>query len=338
MKSLQLLRYGAIAESVGLREATLSPVGDDDVLIEVHAASINPIDYKFVSGELRRVNKMDGMKFPAALGFDASGVVVSVGHNVTQFTKGDEVYTRAPREKLGAFAEQMVVETRFVAHKPHNLTHLEAASLPLVGLTTVQALKDRAQAKRAQAILIHAGAGGVGTFAIQYAKTLGLRVTTTTSSKNAAWVKALGADKVIEYDRENYLAGGESYQIVYDTLGGKYTLEAFTALKRNGVVVSIAGPPDKDMARVLKAGPLARAAMWWMSRKVYAAAQERNASYYRFLTESNGAQLADIAQLVEAGKIKPVIDSVHPFAEIIPALEHAATGQVKGKVVVQMKA
>ena len=110
---------------------------------------------------------MDGMKFPAALGFDASGVVVSVGHNVTQFTKGDEVYTRAPREKLGAFAEQMVVEARFVAHKPHNLTHLEAASLPLVGLTTVQALKDRAQAKRAQAILIHAGAGGVGTFAIQ---------------------------------------------------------------------------------------------------------------------------------------------------------------------------
>lgn len=313
-------------------------VGDDDVLIEVHAASINPIDYKFVSGELRRVNKLDGLTLPVTLGFDASGVVVGVGRNVTGFAEGDEVYTRAPREQLGAFAEFLSLDARFVAHKPRNLSHLEAASLPLVGLTTVQALKGRAQAKRAQTILIHAGAGGVGTFAIQYAKTLNLRVTTTTSSKNAAWVKGLGADKVIEYDRDNYLAGGESYHIVYDTLGGDYTLEAFRALKRNGVVVSIAGPPDKDMANSLKAGPLVKAAMWWMSRKIYAAAKEKNAEYYRFLTESDGAQLADIAQLVEAEKIKPVIDSVYPFADIIAALEHAATGRVKGKVVAQMKA
>ena len=303
MKTLKLLKYGPIADSVALSDAAMPLVGDDDVLIEVHAASINPIDYKIMRGDLQRLMKPT---LPAMMGFDASGVVAGVGSNVTQFAEGDEVYTRASRERLGAFAEFMALDARFVAHKPRNLSHLEAASLPLVGLTTVQALKVRAQAKRAQTILIHAGAGGVGTFAIQYAKTLNLRVTTTTSSKNAAWVKELGADKVIEYDRDNYLAGGESYHIVYDTLGGAYTLEAFRALKRNGVVVSIAGPPDKYMADSLKAGPLVKAAMWWMSRKVYAAAKERNAEYYRFLTESDGAQLADIAQLVEAEKIKPV--------------------------------
>ena len=319
---------------MALREEGLPVVGDDDVLLEVHAASVNPIDYKFMRGELQRLNKLD---FPASLGFDASGIIAGVGRNVTEFAEGDEVYTRASRERMGSFAELMALPARFVARKPQSINHLEAASLPLVGLTTVQALKDRAQTKRAQRILIHAGAGGVGTFAIQYAKTLWLNVTTTTSGKNAAWVKELGADKVIEYDRDNYLAGGETYHIVYDTLGGQYTLEAFTALKRNGVVVSIAGPPDRDMARQMNAGKLVGAAMWWMGRKVYAAAKEKNAQYYRFLTESSGAQLADIAQLVDEGKIKPVIDSVYPFDDIIAALEHAATGQVKGKVVIQMR-
>jgi len=326
--------YGALAANLKFTEAPEPELGARDLLIEVHAASINPIDYKIVQGALKRIEKR---RFPSALGFDVSGVVLAIGREAQRFKIGDAVYARAPRERVGTFAERAVIDERYVAVKPPALSHLETASIPLVGLTTVQALVDRAQAKRGQRVLIHAGSGGVGTFAIQYAKTLGLHVTTTASDKNAAWVKALGADEVICYDRENYLDRGAAYDIVYDTLGQNYTTDAFKVIKRGGVVVSIAGGPDKQLAAQVNAGWFLRLAMNLMSRHVYELAERTGALYYRFLTTSNGAQLADIAALIEAGKIKAVIDKVYPFAQIIEAMTYAAGGRVKGKVVVQMQ-
>lgn len=334
MKALLMTGYGPLTDKLKFAEITVPHVGPNDVLIEVHAASLNPIDYKIVQGGLKRIEKR---RFPSALGFDVSGVVLAVGNNVSRFKISDEVYARAPRERIGTFAEQTAIDERYVAIKPQGFSHLEAASIPLVGLTTVQALVDRAQAKRGQSVLIHAGSGGVGTFAIQYAKVLGLQVTTTASSKNAAWVQALGAEEVICYDRENYLDRGATYDIVYDTLGQNYTTDAFKVVKHGGVVVSIAGGPDKQLAAQVNAGWFLRLAMNLMSRHVYELAERAGAAYHRFLTTSNGAQLADLAALIAAGKIKAVIDTVYPFAQIIEAMTYAAAGRVKGKVVVQMK-
>ena len=188
-----------------------------------------------------------------------------------------------------------------------------------------------------QRILIHAGSGGVGTFAVQYARHLGLHVTTTTSSKNADFVKSLGADRVIAYDRENYLEQGGGYDIVYDTLGGAFTVDAFKVVKRGGAVISLSGPPDRDFARREGAGWLVRVAVWLMSRKVYAASAEAGASYCWFFTEPNGDQLREIAALVDSGAIKPVIDREFAFEQLPAALTYLEAGRARGKVVLKVR-
>jgi alcohol dehydrogenase len=223
-----------------------------------------------------------------------------------------------------------------VALKPASVSHAEAAALPLVGLTTLQGF-SRVKARAGQRILIHAGAGGIGTFAVQYARHLGLHVTTTTSSKNADFVKSLGADRVIAYDRENYLDAGGDYDIVYDTLGGAFTTDAFKVVKRGGAVISLSGPPDRDFARREGAGWMVRAAVWLMSRKVYAASAEAGAIYCWFFTEPSGDQLREIAELVDRGAIKPVIDREFPFEQLPAALGHLETGRARGKVVLRVR-
>jgi alcohol dehydrogenase len=334
MKALLISGYGPIAGNIALAEIASPTVSPTDVLVDVHAASINPIDFKIVQGALKLVQKL---QFPATLGFDVSGVVIAVGNRVSQFKVGDAVYARSDRERLGAFAEQVALDESWVAHKPNTSSFIEAATLPLVGLTTIQALRDRAHAQSGQRVLIHAGSGGVGTFAIQYAKALGLHVTTTTSSRNAELVRSLGADDVVCYDNEDYLKRTDRYDIVFDTLGDKYTLDAFRVVKLGGTVVSIAGPPDGQFADQVGAGILLRAAMRLMSRQVFKAADRAGACYHRFLTESKGPQLTEIASMVDAGKIKPIIDKIFPFAEIVDAMLYTAQGRARGKVVVQMK-
>src|SRR5262245_31096703 len=211
MRAFVLDGYGAVADHVRLADIADPVPAPQDVLIEIQAASRNPIDFKIVHGDLKRVSKY---RLPRPFGFDASGIVLSAGARVTRFKPGDAVYARASRETIGTFAEQIALSQQFVAMKPAAVSHAEAAALPLVGLTTWQGC-SRVKAQAGQRILIHAGAGGIGTFAIQYAKHLGLEVTTTTSSKNAGFVKSLGADRVITYDRENYLEAGGGYDIVY---------------------------------------------------------------------------------------------------------------------------
>jgi alcohol dehydrogenase len=332
MRAFLLDGYGAIADHVRLAELPDPTPGPDDVLIEIHAASLNPIDFKIVRGDLKRVSSY---QLPRPFGFDASGVVLSAAR-ASGFKPGDEVYARASRETIGTFAEQIALPQEFVAPKPASVSHAEAAALPLVGLTTLQAF-SRVKARAGQRILIHAGAGGIGTFAVQYAKYLGLEVTTTTSSKNADLVKSLGADKVIAYDRESYLDAGGGYDIVYDTLGGAFTVDAFKVVKRGGTVISLSGPPDRDFARREGKGFVVRAAVWMMNRKVYAASAEAGASYCWFFTEPSGEQLREIADLVDSGAIKPVIDREYPFEQLPDALSYLEKGRARGKVVLKVK-
>jgi alcohol dehydrogenase len=333
MRAFVLDGFGAIADHVRLAEIADPVPGPDDVLIEIHAASLNPIDFKIVHGDLKRVSKY---QLPRPFGFDASGIVLSAGARATRFKPGDAVYARASRETIGTFAEKIALPQEFVASKPASISHAKAAALPLVGLTTLQGFA-RVKAQAGQRILIHAGAGGIGTFAIQYARHLGLDVTTTTSSKNVDFVKSLGAHRIIAYDRGNYLEQGGDYDIVYDTLGGAFTVDAFKVVKRGGAVISLSGPPDRDFARREGAGWLVRIAVWLMSRKVYAASAEAGASYCWFFTEPSGDQLREIAGLVDRGAIKPVIDREFAFDQLPAALAYLETGRARGKVVLKVK-
>jgi alcohol dehydrogenase len=332
MRAFVLDGYGTIADHVRLVELADPVPGPDDVLIDIHAASLNPIDFKIVHGDLKRVSEY---QLPRPFGFDASGVVLSASR-ASGFKPGDAVYARASRETIGTFAEQIALSQEFLAPKPASVSHTEAAALPLVGLTTLQGFA-RVKARAGQRILIHAGAGGIGTFAVQYARHLGLEVTTTTSSKNAEFVKSLGADRVIAYDRENYLTAGGGYDIVYDTLGGRFTVDAFKVVKRGGAVISLSGPPDRDFARREGKGLLVRAAVWLMNRKVYAASAEAGASYCWFFTEPSGEQLREIASLVDGGAIKPVIDREFAFEQLPDALTYLEKGRARGKVVLRVK-
>jgi alcohol dehydrogenase len=333
MRAFVVDGYGAVVDHVRLAEIADPVPGPDDVLIEIHAASLNPIDFKIVHGDLKRVSKY---RLPRPFGFDASGIVLSAGARATRFKPGEAVYARASRETIGTFAEQIALPQEFVALKPAAVPHPEAAALPLGGLTTVQGF-SRVKAQAGQRILVHAGAGGIGTFAVQYAKHLGLEVTTTTSSKNADFVRSLGADRVIAYDRENYLEAGGGYDIVYDTLGGAFTVDAFKVVKRGGAVISLSGPPDRDFARREGAGWLVRIAVWLMNRKVYAASTEAGASYCWFFTEPSGDQLHEIAGLVDRGAIKPEIDREFAFEQLPAALTYLEAGRARGKVVLRVK-
>jgi alcohol dehydrogenase len=286
-----------------------------------------------VRGDLKRISRY---KLPRPIGFDASGIVKSAGAGAIRFRPGEAVYVRASRDTIGTFAQQIALPEKFVALKPATISHAQAASLPLVGLTTLQGFA-RAGVRAGQRILIHAGSGGVGTFAVQYARYLGLHVTTTTSSKNVDFVKSLGADRVIVYDRENYLEQAGDYDIVYDTLGGAFTVDAFKVVKRGGVVISLSGPPDRDFARREGAGWLVRVAVWLMGRKVYAASAKSGAAYCWFFTEANGDQLHDIATLVDSGAIKPVIDREFAFEQLPAALSYLEAGRARGKVVLKVR-
>ena len=333
MRAFVLTGYGTISDHVRLAEIPDPVAGPGEVLIEIHAASLNPIDFKIMRGDLKRISRY---KLPRPTGFDASGIMKSGGAGATRFRPGDAVYVRASRDTIGTFAEQIALPEKFVALKPATISHAEAASLPLVGLTTLQGFA-RAGARAGQRILIHAGSGGIGTFAVQYARYLGLHVTTTTSSKNVDFVKSLGADRVIAYDRENYLEQGGGYDIVYDTLGGAFTVDAFKVVKRGGVVISLSGPPDRDFARREGAGWLVRVAVWLMGRKVYAASAKAGAEYCWFFTEANGDQLHEIATLVDSGAIKPVIDREFAFEQLPAALSYLEGGRARGKVVLKVR-
>ncbi len=326
MKSLQLLEYGELNECLAFNEIDKPIVRSQNVLIEVKAAAINPIDKSIIAGNLRALLPIP---LPATLGYDVSGVVVEKGADAAGFEIGDLVYARVPQEQMGTLAEFVAVAAEAVSKKPANISFEEAAGLPLVGLTALQSL-NHVGIKEHDKILIHAGSGGVGSFAIQYAKSKGAYVYTTTSAANVAWVKELGADRVIDYTHEDYKAIVSDVDCVFDTLGKHFTLDAFDVIKAGGKIVSVAGPLDERSAQMFGMSDY-RLPVDFVTR-----CAEKKATYAFIFMHPNGAHLNEITELVEGGSIRPIVDHVYPFSKAIDAFVHLASGRAKGKIIVQM--
>ena len=333
MKAFIIDRYGKGAR---LRAGDMpDPVmREDDVLVQVHAASVNPVDSKIKSGEFKQLLPF---RLPLILGNDVAGVVLKVGARVRRFTAGDEVYAQTDQDRIGTFAELIAIKEDSVAKKPRNLTMEEAASIPLVGLTAWQALIEKARLKKGQKVFIQAGSGGVGTFAIQLAKHVGATVATTTSTANVSLVRSLGADIVIDYRKDDFEHVLSDYDVVLNSLD-KVTLEkSLRVLKPGGRLISISGPPDPDFARDIGASWMLKVVMRALSYGVRAKARRHRVDYSFLLMRAHGDQLAEIRALIESGIVRPVVDRVFPFESTDEALAYVEAGRARGKVVVQVR-
>lgn len=326
MKALQITTYGNLTDSLKFNDIDTPKPSANDILVEVKAASLNPIDYKLAEGHLK---DMVPLHLPATIGFDVSGIVVELGKDVKKFELGDAIYARVPQEQMGTLTDYIAIKSDVVSKKPSNSSFAEAAGLPLTGLTAIQALQ-RVGLKANDRVLIHAGSGGVGSFAVQYAKAKGAYVFTTTSTTNVEMVKSFGADRVIDYKTEDYKAIATDLDIVFDTLGEDYTIEAFDLIKNGGKVTSIVGPPDEETAKLMGMND------YEMPEDLADRIKEKSAVYKLTWMEPNGKQLEAIKDMVEHGTIKPEVDEVYTFEDAIEAYEYLATGRAKGKVVVTM--
>ncbi|WCT73063.1 zinc-dependent alcohol dehydrogenase family protein [Sphingomonas naphthae] len=319
MKAILLVRFGGY-DAFEMRDVAVPAVGPRQVRVRVHATAINPLDY-----QIRRGDYVDHVPLPAIIGHDVSGVVEETGEAVTEFGVGDEVYyTPKIFGGPGSYAEQHVADIDLVARKPRNLSHIEAASLTLVGGTVWESLVTRARLTVQEAILIHGGAGGVGTMAIQLAKAMGARVITTARQANHDFVRSLGADEAIDHTRDDYVAAvaeltqGRGVDVVFDTIGGD-------TLTRSGLVLADAG---RVVSIVDIAQPQNLIEAWG-----------KNAAYHFVFTRQNRGKLDALTNLVERGLIKPVIGAVLPLARVGDAhalLEAGGARGLRGKVAIDV--
>jgi alcohol dehydrogenase len=318
---------------VRVADIPVPAMGAMDLLVRVHAASVNPLDGKTRAGKLRTLLKY---RFPLVLGNDLSGVVSDVGARVTRFKKGDPVYARLDKDRIGTFAEFAVVREGAAALKPANLTFEAAASLPLVALTAWQALVEIGKLGAKQRVLIHAGSGGVGSVAIQLARHLGATVFATVGQRNLELVKRLGADVAIDYRSARFEDVAKDCDVVLDSAGGDTLVRCFECVKPGGVVVSIGSTPSAAFARSWGLNPILVLAIKVISRKATAAARRRNARYEYLFMRADGAQLGEITRLVERGVIKPLVDKVFPLEQVRDALAYSESGRATGKVVIKV--
>jgi NADPH:quinone reductase-like Zn-dependent oxidoreductase len=330
LKAAVAVRFGGPSALI-LQDVPEPSVGSHDVLIDVRAASLNPVDAKIREGVLKLVLTT---RPPMILGCDVAGVVKEVGTEVTRFRVGDEVFTRLERDRMGGLAERVAADEGVVALKPPSLNFDEAAALPLVSLTAMQALKETALLEAGQRVLIHACAGGLGSVAVQLARHMGLHVVATASAKNEAFVRDLGADEFIDYTREDLQARGP-VDAVLESVGGDSELASLRACKRGGIVVGLAGLPDVAYARASMPW-FTPMAIGWMTRKRTAEEKRTGVRYTWIFSRPDAAQLMEIAGLVEQRKIKPVIHRVYPLADIHGAFEELARGRARGKIVVHV--
>ncbi len=330
MKAFVVDRYKHGARAADVPDPV---IGDHDVLVEIHAAGVNPLDSKTRDGEFKLILPY---RTPFILGNDMAGVVVRVGARVRRFTPGDEVYARPAKDRIGTFAEFIAISEDDLAVKPARLTMAEAAALPLVALTAWQALVERADLQSGQKVLIHAGSGGVGTVAIQLAKHLGATVATTTSTANVDLVTSLGADVVIDYKKEDFESVLHDYDVVLDPLGGPTLEKSLRVLKPGGTIIGIAGPPDPEFARENGLHPALRLAIAALSYRTRRKARRRRLTYSFLFMKADGHQLSQITQLIDSGVVRPVVDRVYPFDDTNDALAYVESGRAKGKVVVSM--
>lgn len=311
MKAIVIDSYGG-KEQLKEREMEKPAITDNQVLVEIHATSINPIDWKLREGYLK---EMLPWEFPIILGWDAAGIIAEVGKNVQHFKVGDRVFARPATTRQGTYAEFVPVEEDLLAHMPESMTFEEGAAIPLTGLTAYQCLVDFAEVKKGDKVLIHAGAGGVGSMAIQIANSIGAYVATTASDKNDELVKSLGANQVINYREEDFSELLEDFDAVLDTMGGEVLDKSFKVLKKGGKLISIAGQPSAEKAEQHEV----KASDFWL--------------------EPSGEQLKKLANLFVSGELKPAIGEVFAFTEqgLQDAHELSESHHARGKIIIKIK-
>lgn len=332
MKALILKRYGG-PDQIAFADIPRPTIKPDEILVQVRAAGLNAIDCMIPKGTFKPILRF---QLPVTMGSDLAGVVVEVGSRVTRFKPGDAVFASVFDLGTGGLAEFAVVPESAAAIKPKSLDFVQAASIPMVGLTSWQALKERARLKPGQKVFIPAGAGGIGTFAIQLAKHLGAKVGTTTSTGNVDLVQSLGADEVVDYKKQEFEDVLQDYDAVLGTVRGDGIEKSLRILKPKSSVVSLIGPPDTAFARARGMNFIMTFAFWLMSRKIIRQARKCGVEYSFLFVHPDGRQLAAIGELLDAGRIRPVIDKVFPFDQAKAALAYLETGRAKGKVVVQI--
>ncbi|WP_159868310.1 MULTISPECIES: NADP-dependent oxidoreductase [unclassified Raoultella] len=330
MKALLLKRYGNL-DQLYFDDIPRPQIKADEILVRIYAAGLNPIDTMIPKGMFKPILKF---KLPMVMGSDLTGIVEEVGAQVTRFKAGDAVFASVFDLHIGSFAEYVAVPEHAASLKPESLGFVEAASLPMVALASWQAFTERAKIEPADKVFIPAGAGGIGTFAIQLAKHLGATVATTTSTGNIDLVRDLGADYVVDYKNQRFEEILSNYDVVLGTLRGDEIARAMKIVKSGGKVISLIGPPDVKFARKRGMNALMRGIIWLLSAKIIRLAEKNNIDYSFLFIRSDGKQLEEIARLVDAGNIRPIIDKTFPFERTKSALEYLARGHAKGKVVI----
>ncbi|WP_018421936.1 NADP-dependent oxidoreductase [Paraburkholderia tuberum] len=333
MKALTFKRYGKSPE-IGFAEVPRPTLKPDELLVQVYAAGLNPIDNMIPAGTFKPVLKFE---LPATLGSDIAGVVTEVGSRVTRFKPGDAIFASLFDLSRGSIAEYAAVPESVAASKPVNLDFVRAAAVPMVGLTSWQALKERANLRAGQKVFVPAGSGGIGTFAIQLAKYFGARVGTTTSTGNVQLVTSLGADEVVDYKKQEFEKVLHGYDVVLGTIRGDAIEKSMGILKPGSKIVSLIGPLDAAFARARRLNFILRFVFGLMSRKIMRLAKKREVTYSFLFVRPDGTQLAEIGQLLQSERVRPVIDKVFPFEQAKEALEYLAQGRARGKVVVKVK-
>ena len=330
MKAFVVTNYGEPLREADVAEPTM---GERDVLVQVQAAGLNQLDEKIRTGEFKQILPY---KLQLILGNDVAGTVIRVGAKVRRFKPGDEVYGRPAKDRIGTFAERIAVAEEDLALKPASASMAEAGSLPLVALTAWQALVEQGNVRAGQKVLIHAGAGGVGSIAIQLAKHLGATVATTASGSNAAFVRELGADVVIDYRNEDFEQHLSGYDLVLDSLGGENLEKSLRVLKPGGKAIGISGPPDPEFARQEGLNPVLRLAVTLLSSRIRRQARKLGVSYEFLFMRASGDQLRQISALVDGGVLRPVVGKVFDFAQTPQALQSLADGGIRGKAVLTL--
>lgn len=328
MKAFVVTRYGPD----GLEAADVPPptVGPRDVLVDVRAASINPLDKMVRNGEFKQLLKY---KPPFTLGHDVAGVITEVGSEVRDFKVGDEIYARPRDLRIGTFAEQIAIDSDDISLKPRSLSFEEAAAVPLVALAAWQAMVGLASVKPGQRVLVHAGAGGLGSTVIQVAKYLGAHVATTAATKDIEKVRELGADEVVDYTSTDFTEVLSGYDVVLDSLGTASLEKSLTVLKPGGLAISVVGPPDPHFATQI-GQPLLKPVVALLSRKIRSRAKKLGVRYSFLFMEANGTQLTTLAALYDDGILRPVLDRTFPFADTLDAMAYVEQGKANGKIVV----
>ncbi|MBC7417371.1 MAG: NADP-dependent oxidoreductase [Pedobacter sp.] len=308
MRAMRLNKYGPV-DQLKLETIPVPEPKDKEILIKVHAAGINPVDWKIIEG---KASDRFPIKLPITPGWDLAGVVEAVGKSVKSFTIGDEVFCKPDLDRDGAYAEFIVVPESIVSSKPTNISFTDAGGIPLAGLTAWQGLFQYGNLKKGEKVLIHAASGGVGSLAVQFAKTKGAYVIGTCSTDNVSFVSKLGADEVIDYTKENFEKELKEIDLVFDTIGGETQEKSLLVLKEGGRLISIVGASVEQEAKA------------------------KNIRVEAFMAKSNKGQLDEIAALLQDGSVIPNVSGVFSLEEAPQALRESANGHVRGKLVLRV--